>query len=280
MGQPKPIDALDPRIDPLTDTDLFPVRKALTAPAQKTTMTELITYVASKLAGINGLTAETIAGILTFRLGQPIGEFGDPGKLLENTEIPFNNFRLFFGKDDGVSPVIAFDVDGGQVLISNNVIPGGSYAIFDGDNWAMETFGDGILHIGPEGNAVIQLNMDISLDNGNGQWYTNAAINPRGGLMQFARSVNHAASPFNADRGHYFYNVDTSAGDVILSLDPVQLDQRTIVVKKTTSDANNVELLPSSGTIQELGAPVASISYNTQGQSKTIYCDGTNFFII
>jgi hypothetical protein len=67
-------------------------------------------------------------------------------------------------------------------------------------------------------------------------------------------------------------NVDTSASNVIITIDPRIFNKAGLTVRKTTGDANTVTIAASSGTIN--GA--ASITLTTQNQTALIASDWVN----
>lgn len=119
MGVPKPINLLDPRVDPLADTDLFPARKPGAPPAQKTTLLQLLSYISSSLVVNNGLSKDLATGLIP-ELGQSIGQPGDPGALLDDREIPMGTFFLILkglGDAAGKFALEGATVDNNKLLI-------------------------------------------------------------------------------------------------------------------------------------------------------------------
>ena len=68
--------------------------------------------------------------------------------------------------------------------------------------------------------------------------------------------------------------VDTTAGDV--NIDLVESSDGKIVVKKITTDGNNVIISTSPGLIDGK----ASVTLDTGYQAYHFVSDGTNFFIL
>jgi hypothetical protein len=84
--------------------------------------------------------------------------------------------------------------------------------------------------------------------------------------------VKTASSDTTATTGDVVL-VDTAGGDVTVDLQEAVNAQ--ITVKKTTADGNDV-IVTANGTID--GA--AQVILDTQNQSVTIVCDGTNWYVI
>ncbi len=84
----------------------------------------------------------------------------------------------------------------------------------------------------------------------------------------------------------YLINMDTTAGNATVSITPANLYDSTYKtgnignIKKISADANTITLNATAGLIYGLGAPAASISFNSQGQNLTFQSDGTNIYIL
>lgn len=80
--------------------------------------------------------------------------------------------------------------------------------------------------------------------------------------------------------GGYIYHVDTTSSDVTITIDPADLWDSTtnttkfVLIKKISSDVNDVWIVPSSGTIEG----TAGTDFNTQYAKLSFYSDGTNLF--
>jgi hypothetical protein len=85
--------------------------------------------------------------------------------------------------------------------------------------------------------------------------------------------------------------MDSTAGNMTVSITPANLSSvgaginanRTGIVgnvKKISADLNTITLNATSGLIYGLGAPAASLVFNTQGQSVAFQSDGTNIYIL
>jgi hypothetical protein len=224
-------------------------------------------------AANDGLSTDAATGKIA-QLGQTVGRVGNPAGLLETRELPMNGHRFFFGKDDGVSGVVGIDADDG-ISVSNAA--GDILQAFNSsDNMQMQLPALGQFLI--DFNAGdIQLLFDDNIE----ELSTNRVF--RTGGLRVRSGVIHGPTSFNPAPTTVFFLCDTSGGNIVINLDPAAvnaLGNNFLVFKKTTADLNTVTLQPTSGTIQEIGAPAASFVFNTQGQSVTVIGDGTNFYIV
>jgi len=95
-----------------------------------------------------------------------------------------------------------------------------------------------------------------------------------GGTVQYGSDAITPGSTVGLGAtGDYFQNVDTSggAGNITLPAAPAAGD--TVVLTKTTADANVATIVPTAGTID--GG--ASLALTDQGDSVTLYYDGTQW---
>lgn len=268
MGVPKPINLLDPKVGALIDTDLFPSRAVGAPPAQKTTMLELATYIASKLLSRNGVSKDLLTGLIT-QLGQDVGTAGDPAALFNDVEIPnAGGFTVFFGKNDGVSDVVGINSQGG-IDISNAA--GDFLALFsNGVNYTVTSPAPGEL-------LITMGTQNLDYNNATKALTWDDVFGTEGLRISNTPTV---AAVINATQKDSVFLIDSTAGNVVVNLDPAVIGKNIQHFKKTSADANTITLTPASGTIQEIGAPAATFVFNVQGESITVYCDGTNFFIL
>lgn len=276
MGVPKPIYLLDsPGVRPLALTDLFPVRDPVAGngPAFKYTMQDIVNLVGAVVAAAKNGLIET--GGFT-ELGQAVGTLGDPAILLQDREIPLGGFRLFLGKNDGISDVIGFDAADG-IAVSNAA--GAILQAFNGsDTFNIEMPGGGIITLNFESGFGL-----LTYDDNFSQLSWNRIFRTSGLRLGAASIVGPVSvSPSNAQT---FFKCDTTAGNIIINLDPSILNangvnNNLLIFKKISADVNTITLTPTSGTIQELGAPAASFAFSAQGESISVMNDGTNFFIV
>lgn len=216
------------------------------------------------------------------QLGQTVGRAGDPAILLEDREIPDGGFRLFFGKNDGVSNVIGFSTSLG-IFVSNNT--GQGYAAFWQIGINSNTFSittsdalDTVFNFSGTGFLIWNTQSPIIFANkfisGN-PWM---AIN---GFGELADTLLSAVNPaYNVLPGDGTKLIDTTGGNQIINMDPAVLAFQKFTFKKISADANTITLTPTSGTIQELGPAAATYVFNAQGEAITVHNDGTNFYII
>lgn len=71
-------------------------------------------------------------------------------------------------------------------------------------------------------------------------------------------------------------NVDTTTGNLTITINPAIFNKHGLIVKKTTADANTVTITPSSGTINGL----ASVILTTQNETANIKTDWVNLTAI
>lgn len=275
MGVPKTIRQLDAIGRALLATDLFPsAEPAGVHVATKVTAQQIKDFIGAVAnAARNGLLEN--GGFAEW--GQAFGTLLDPAALLHNIEIPDAGFLIFFGKNNGVDPVIAFDVAGGGLQISNS--PGGNpkFTIFDGQQYSFQSDGSGsVCKIGFD--SGLQLSFDKTIDGGNGGALvaSNAIVPDKNFILPIAvltglvNGITRNSAMLN--------KCDSTAGNVAIQIDPVITNGSTFVFKKISGDANTVTITPQTGTIQELGAPAASLIFSGQGESFSIFSDGTNLF--
>jgi hypothetical protein len=205
------------------------------------------------------------------QLGQIVGTVGDPAGLIGDVEIPDNGHTVFFGENDGVSDVVGISANNG-ISISNAA--GQGLLIFnfglnfniltpDAAHIAMQWGSPASQFLFTNATTVITYNGSAFIVNGLGV----------GNRSTVAAVVNVTANDS-------VILVSAAAGNVVVNVNPVTLTNQIFHIKKTDATVNTVTITPSSGTIQELGAPAASFAFNSQGQSVTIYSNGVNFFVL
>lgn len=228
-----------------------------------------------------GLSKDLATGTIA-QLGQTVGRAGDPAAITEDREIPDQGHRLFFGKNDGVSNVIGFSTSLGVFVANNTGFSFSAFWNFGGHstvfqiltNDAQDTdisFGSGVAKISWNRQGSTETINKFLVDGA--PWIMGAGEGVRITAVTGVAVHNVAAT-------ESVITVDSTAGNVQVNLDPAVIGSQRITVKKISSDANTITIHPTSGTIQELGAPAATFVFNSQGQSVTIVNDQTNFFII
>ena len=99
-------------------------------------------------------------------------------------------------------------------------------------------------------------------------------------IMFGFNTINGTVTPYiSAKTANYTYtpsdaviNVDTTAGNVTITVNPTIFNKIGLTVRKTSADANTVTITPSSGTIN--GG--ASVSLTAQNQVALVTSDWTN----
>ena len=125
-------------------------------------------------------------------------------------------------------------------------------------------------------NVVIGAALSAETDDGN-------KLQVRGnfdskGISQPIRTTATAAETFGAN--DYTILCDTTAGNITVTIDPTTRVGKIGNVKKISADINSVTLTAASGLIFDIGAGVASVSFNTQGENLQFQSDGTNIYIL
>jgi hypothetical protein len=214
------------------------------------------------------------------QLGQPIGTVGDPAKLLHDTEIPdVGSFRLYLGRNNGVDNAILFSPDLG-ISIGNNTGNGFSAEWTVGVN-------NCDLNIHTDDGQEILFDFDAATDSliynatsdgARRRLLLTTAFIPTG----FGSAVAHISATLvlALTKNNSLLLCDTSTGNLVVNMDPTLFPGQEFDIKKTSADLNSVTLTPLSGTIQGFGAPAATYSFNTQGESIRVKTDGVNFYII
>jgi hypothetical protein len=228
-------------------------------------------------AANNGLT--DIAGVV--QLGQVAGLLTNDAKLLHDTEIPDNGHYLSLGKNDALSDIILFKPSIG-IGITNAVGLWLSMqsGVGGGGSGNLTISSDDLLEVLMSFNASSGNLIFNSSGTGNREDFTfdRPVIASGGGSP--ATNINNASSPYAVLDTDAIVLIDSSAGAVTVNMNRALLKNHLIRFKKTSADVNNITLVPSAGTIQELGPSAATFVFQNQGESYTVYCDGTNFFIV
>ena len=206
----------------------------------------------------------------TVRLGQKVGQAGDPAILTEDREIPNpGNFTVFFGRNNGVDDVVG--INSGSGISIDNASGQGILIFCFGLNWNFAILSATSLQesMGSENWTYNDVSKRITFSN---------TIVAAGGFGANIRTTN--AAIINVAATDFTILSDTSGGNVVVNLDPAVLINQIVNIKKITPDLNTITLTPTSGTIQDTGVPTATLVFNVEGESFTIHCDGTNFYII
>ena len=75
--------------------------------------------------------------------------------------------------------------------------------------------------------------------------------------------------------------VNTAAGNINVALTtPGATDFNRFTIKKSTSDGNSVTLTPASGLIDGAASYTWNDTAGTSGESRDVYFDGTNWWLI
>lgn len=98
------------------------------------------------------------------------------------------------------------------------------------------------------------------------------------GIAQPIRTTTVLAETFGVN--DYTILADTTSGNMAVTIDPTTRVGKIGNVKKISADANSITLTAASGLIFDIGAGVASISFNVQGESFQFQTDGTNIYIL
>lgn len=236
-------------------------------------------------AAADGLSVEAATPHIA-RLGQTVGQAGDPAALTEDREIPNpGGFIVYFGRNNGLDNVVSIDSNNGLGIANDT----GTWLTFFSQN------------INPPHTVGFVMStldgQDISMDYSNGAGtdliHYNAApghlrrfettrplVAQRGfgtGFTNLSSAINPAYSIVDTD---CVILVDTTGGNEAIAADPVLLANLRIDIKKKSADINTITITPTAGTIQDIGAPAASFVFNVQGQSVTLFSDGINFYIL
>lgn len=232
---------------------------------------------APPLTGANDGTSQVL-GIV--KLGQSVGAAGDPAILTENREIPDpGGFTVSFGRNNGVDNVVVIGPNLG-VALSNNTGNGLSLAWQIGANSTD-------INIHTTDAASVIIDFAAGTDN----------IIYNGGTPPIKRFVSSAAwvstgrgSRIHAVTGVASYDltvddstilVDTTAGNIVINMDPTKFPNQDFDIKKTSADVNTITLTPlAPATIQAFGAPAATYAFNVQGESIRVQTDGINFYVL
>jgi hypothetical protein len=219
-------------------------------------------------AANDGLSTDLATGKIA-QLGQTVNRPGDPAILLQDREIPNpGGFTVFFGKNNGIANVVGINSDFGISVANNNLI---GFQYFDGaKNFTIEM---------PSATTILMRwgAGTITFDTVTGVFTFNDAIHTTGLGTSI---VTSAAAIINVTRNNFTYLIDTTAGNVVVNMDPAILAGQIFDFKKISADANSITLTPTAGTIMDIPPAVASLAFSDPGASITVHCDGTNFFVI
>lgn len=139
-----------------------------------------------------------------------------------------------------------------------------------------------ILVINGQGNNIIIDNNTVTFPSGE-TYFTASNGGLYGGVGQVqvgTNTINGKSTPYaSAITANYTYkptdsflNVDTSAGNVTITITPRVFNKAGLIIKKTSGDANTVTIVTAAGTIN--GG--ASIVLTTQNQAANIKSDWVN----
>lgn len=125
-------------------------------------------------------------------------------------------------------------------------------------------------------NVVIGAALAGEVDDGNKlQVRGNMSVK---GIKPAIRTTAVLAETFGAN--DFTMICDTTAGNMIVDIDPTIHIGSLGNVKKISADVNSVTLTALSGLIFDIGAGTASVSINTQGENLSFQSDGTNIYIL
>lgn len=212
----------------------------------------------------DGLSADLATGKIA-QLGQTVGRAGNPAALTEDREIPGAHSVIFgsagsnavtVNKDQGID-----STNTNGAIIQSESLGQNFHILYDDANHLEYLFG-----------ALIFI-----VDLLKGQLTSNFPFVPSG-LGSSIRKPPGAAVVFVAT--DYTLLIDTTAGNVSISVDPVALAGQLGNIKKISADVNTVTVTPTSGTIQGIGAPAASYVFNVQGENVSFQSDGINIYIL
>ena len=234
-------------------------------------------------AANDGLSTDAATG-KTAQLGQTLGRAGDPAKILEDREIPMNGHRIFL--DNTAGDTIGFDATLGVSLANRTGQAYQALWAIGGNSGGWSVFTDDaidvILRFAGGGFTSLIVWNGNSVDPG--KFVPDSPFIFGSGIGQFTTPLAAAGggSIVNLAQGESFITADTTLGNLQINIDVVanQLKRQRFIVKKISSDVNNVILNMVAGTIQELGAAAASFTFNSQGQSVEFICDDLNAYII
>lgn len=98
------------------------------------------------------------------------------------------------------------------------------------------------------------------------------------GIAQPIRTTVVLAETFGANDFTILCN--TGAGNMVVTVDPTTRIGKIGNIKKISADVNSVTITAASGLIFDIGAGVASVSFNAQGENLQFQSDGTNIYIL
>jgi hypothetical protein len=237
----------------------------------------LVSPSASGLTGANNGLSKVGANAV---LGQNVGTVGNPAALLSDREIPDAGHTIFVGLNNGVAPNIGLSAQNGISVSNNNGTwfqtqgSGTSFLIgFDtgGTEQIFFNFGGGadLFTYHPQGIGGVVVSFL--------QWFGSIITGGFGGNIQ----PTSGGGSFTASPDVFTYLIDATAGVTTVLLNNANYTAGQIFnFKKTDASANGIVLTPSAGTIQGLGAPAATVTFSTQGETLTVQFDGTNYFVI
>jgi hypothetical protein len=173
--------------------------------------------------------------------------------------------------------VLAGDTGANTILIGNSIGTGGNAANTTVIGTAITTSLSNVALVGRfDQNVVIGAALAGEVDDGNKlQVRGNMSVK---GIKPAIRTTAVLAETFGAN--DFTMICDTTAGNMIVDIDPTIHIGSLGNVKKISADVNSVTLTALSGLIFDIGAGTASVSINTQGENLSFQSDGTNIYIL
>lgn len=228
-------------------------------------------------AANDGLSTDAATSKIA-QLGQTSARALDPAKLLENREIPLNNFvlslRNVLGADtvDIAEGAVNITGDsgsgtgsGGALLSLIESVTGDSFTVLVDATGVIMTWDGGLIWQHLFGKSFLTMLGGLMLRDGLG-----AKIRSNG--------VNLVESFGDTD---YTLLMDTSTGNATVALDPVAMRAGRIGnIKKISTDLNTITLNATSGLIFGVPPGAASLVFSNPGDSLQFQSDGTNIYII
>ncbi|MBO9635267.1 MAG: hypothetical protein J7578_19305 [Chitinophagaceae bacterium] len=109
------------------------------------------------------------------------------------------------------------------------------------------------------------------------EWYNGAAwVSPNIAGQEVSTNIRTVTANTTVGSSDSTLLVNSSAGNISITIDPVNAAKKIFYIKKISADPNTVTITPSSGTID--GAP--SLAINTQWQTVQVQSNGTDLFIL
>lgn len=173
--------------------------------------------------------------------------------------------------------VLAGDTGPDTILIGGGIGTGGNATNLTILGNSITSLLSNIAFIGRfDQNVVIGAALAGEVDDGNKlQVRGNMSVK---GIKPAIRTTAVLAETFGAN--DFTMICDTTAGNMIVSIDPTIHIGSLGNVKKISADVNSVTLTALSGLIFDIGAGTASVSINTQGENISFQSDGTNIYIL